>query len=88
MYIIIRVGETYMHTRGAVPVAVDKGGVTEMMQYACQSFKKCLKIHLFRLAHWGVDYDSNNDNVQRLNNSLKIKSLLKYLKESCLLCPE
>ena len=27
---------------------------------------KCLKTHLFRLAHWGVvDYDSNYDNVQR-----------------------
>ena len=32
----------------------------------CQAFKKCLKTHLFRLAHWGVvDYDSNYDNVQR-----------------------
>ena len=34
---------------------------------SCQVFKKCLKTHLFRLAHWGVvDYDSNYDNVQRL----------------------
>ena len=33
---------------------------------SCQAFKKCLKTHLFRLAHWGVvDYDSNYDNVQR-----------------------
>ena len=32
---------------------------------SCQAFKKCLKTHLFRLAHWGVvDYDSNYDNVQ------------------------
>ena len=33
---------------------------------SCQAFKKCLKTHLFRLAHWDVfDYDSNYDNVQR-----------------------
>ena len=33
---------------------------------SCQAFKKCLKTHLIRLAHWGVvDYDSNYDNVQR-----------------------
>ena len=33
---------------------------------SCQAFKKCLKTHLFRLAHWGVvDYYSNYDNVQR-----------------------
>ena len=32
----------------------------------CQAFKKCLKTHLFRLAHWSVvNYDSNYDNVQR-----------------------
>ena len=31
---------------------------------SCQAFKKCLKTHLFRLAHWGVvDYASNYDNV-------------------------
>ena len=29
---------------------------------SCQAFKKCLKTHLVRLAHWGaVDYDSNYD---------------------------
>ena len=33
---------------------------------SCQAFKKCLKTHLFRLAHWGVvDYYSNYANVQR-----------------------
>ena len=33
---------------------------------SCQAFKKCLKTHLFRLAHWGVvDYNSNYDSVQR-----------------------
>ena len=33
---------------------------------SCQAFKKCLKTHLYRLAHWGVvDYDSNYDYVQR-----------------------
>ena len=32
---------------------------------SCKAFKKRLKTHLFRLAHWGfVDCDSNYDNVQ------------------------
>ena len=47
---------------------------------SCQAFKKCLKTHLFRLAHWGVvDYDSNYDNAQRFWTFLWMeKALYKF----------
>ena len=61
---------------------------------SCQAFKKCLKTHLFRLAHWGVvDYDSNYDNVQRfwtfsewkwryINSNYYLLLLLKSLHQN------
>ena len=60
---------------------------------SCQAFKKCLKTHLFRLAHWGVaDYDSNYDNVKRFWTFYEwkrryINSNYYYYYYYCKMCP-
>ena len=46
---------------------------------SCQAFKKCLKTHLFRLAHWGVvDYYSNYDCAALLNILWMERALYKF----------